>query len=158
MQRREFISGILSVAATTRVSAQPAPKARRLAIFSLSESSALMVERGENRYYRALLTELRRLGHVVGENLTVERYGRENNTADPAALVREVVRSQPDVIYVVGFGASLFKSETTTVPIVALTGDPLAQALIQSLARPGANITGVSVDTGPSIHGKRIAL
>jgi putative ABC transport system substrate-binding protein len=118
----------------------------------------LMVERSENRYYRALFTELRRLGHVVGENLILERYGRENNTSGPAALVREVVRNQPDVIYVVGFGASLFKSETTTVPIVALTGDPLAQALIQSLARPGGNITGVSVDTGPSIHGKRIAL
>src|SRR3954471_10766274 len=105
MQRREFISGILSVAATTRVSAQPAPKARRLAIFSLSESSTLMVERSENRYYGALLSELRRLGHVVGENLTIERYGKENNTSDPAALVREVVRSRPDVIYVVGVGS-----------------------------------------------------
>ena len=110
-----------------------------------------MVERSENRYYRALLTELRRLGHVVGENLTIERYGREDNTSGPAALVREVVRSQPDVIYVVGVGSLLFKRETTTIPIVALTGDPIAQGLVQSLARPGGNITGVSVDTGPSI-------
>jgi putative ABC transport system substrate-binding protein len=158
MKRRDFIAGIISVAATSRVTAQPAPKARRLAIFSLSESSTLMAERSENRYYRALLAELRRLGHVVGENLAIERYGRENNTSDPAALVREVVRSQPDVIYVVGFGAGLFKRETTTIPIVALSADPIAQGLIQSLARPGGNITGVSVDTGPSIHGKRIAL
>jgi putative ABC transport system substrate-binding protein len=105
-----------------------------------------------------LLTELRRLGHVIGDNLTVERYGRENNTSDPAALVREVVRSQPDVIYVVGVGTLLFKRETTTIPIVALTGDPIAQGLIQSLARPGGNITGVSVDTGSSIYGKRIEL
>ena len=151
MKRRDFITGVFSVVATTRVSAQSGAKPRRLAIFSLSESS-------ENRYYRALLTELRRLGHVVGENLTVERYGRESNTSGPAALAREVVRSQPDVIYVVGFGTSLFKSETTTIPIVALTADPIAQGLIQSLARPGGNITGVSVDTGPSIHGKRIGL
>lgn len=158
MKRRDFIAGVVSVAATTRVTAQPALKARRLAIFSLSEPSTLMAERSENRYYRALLTELRRLGHVVGENLAIERYGRENNTSDPAALVRDVVRSQPDVVYVVGFGAGLFKRETTTIPIVALSGDPVAQGLIQSLARPGGNITGVSVDTGPSIHGKRIAL
>ena len=158
MKRREFIAGVISVAAATQVTAQSGAKARRLAIFSPSEPSALMAERSESRYYRALLTELRRLGHVVGENLTVERYGRENNTSGPAALVREVVRSQPDVIYVVGFGTSLFKSETTTIPIVALTADPIAQGLIQSLARPGGNITGVSVDTGPSIHGKRIAL
>ena len=117
-----------------------------------------MDERSENRYYRALFTELRRLGHVVGDNLTIERYGRENNTAGPAALVSEVVRIKPDVVYVVGFGAALFKRETSTIPIVALVGDPLAQGLITNLARPGGNITGVSVDTGPSIHAKRIAL
>ena len=158
MKRRDFIAGTISLAATSRVSAQPMTKVRRLAIFSLSESAALMNERSENRYYRALFTELRRLGYVVGENLTVEPFGREKNTSGAAALVTEVVRSQPDVIYVVGFGALIFKQQTSTIPIVALTGDPIAQGLIQSLARPGGNITGVSVDTGPSIHGKRIAL
>jgi putative ABC transport system substrate-binding protein len=158
MKRREVIAGALSVAIASRLSAQPAAKSRRLAIFSLAESSALMDERSENRYYRALLTELRRLGHVVGENLTIERYGRESNTSGPAALVSEVVRSEPDVVYVVGVGSLLFKRETSTIPIVALTGDPVAQGLIPNLARPGGNITGVSVDTGPSIHAKRIAL
>ncbi|MDI1264359.1 MAG: ABC transporter substrate-binding protein, partial [bacterium] len=106
----------------------------------------------------ALFTELRRLGNVAGENLTVEPFGREKNTSGAAALVAEVIRSQPDVVYVVGFGALLFKRETSTIPIVALTGDPVAQGLVQSLARPGGNITGVSVDTGPSIHVKRISL
>ena len=158
MKRRDFIAGAIFLPATTRLSAQPVAKVRRLAIFSLSESSALMNEHSENRYYRALFAELRRLGHIVGENLTVEPFGREKNTSGAAALVAEVVQSQPDVIYVVGFGATLFKRETATIPIVALTGDPIATGLIQNLARPGGNITGVSVDTGPSIHGKRIAL
>src|SRR6267154_2316534 len=158
MKRRDFIAGAISVAATSRLSAQSGANGRRLAIYSPSESSALMHDHSESRYYRALFTGLRRLGHVIGENLTVERYGREKNTSGPAALVTEVVRSQPDVIYVVGFGALLFKRETSTIPIVALTGDPIAQGLIQNLARPGGNLTGVSVDTGPSIHGKRIAL
>jgi putative tryptophan/tyrosine transport system substrate-binding protein len=117
-----------------------------------------MNEGSVNRYYRVLLSELRRLGHVVGENLTVERFGKERNTSGAAALVAEVVRSQPDVVYVVGFGALLFKRETSTIPIVALTGDPIASGLIQNLTRPGGNITGVSVDTGPSLQGKRIAL
>jgi putative ABC transport system substrate-binding protein len=54
--------------------------------------------------------------------------------------------------------ALIFKRGTDKIPIVALTGDPIAAGLVQSLARPGGNITGVSVDTGPSIHGKRIAL
>jgi putative ABC transport system substrate-binding protein len=117
-----------------------------------------MNEGSVNRYYRVLLSELRRLGHVVGENLTIVRFGRESVTSGPAALVAGVVRSQPDIVYVVGFGALLFKHETSTIPIVALSGDPIASGLIQNLTRPGGNITGVSVDTGPSLQGKRIAL
>src|SRR4051812_48720555 len=158
MKRREFISGAVSLAATSRLSAQPASALRRLAIFSLSEPAALMHEKSENRYYRALFAELRRLGHVEGQNLAIERFGREMNTSGPAALVAEVVRRNPDVVYVIGPGGALFKRETTTIPIVAMTGDPIAAGLVQSLARPGGNITGVSVDAGPSIHGKRIAL
>src|SRR5207302_4123062 len=74
-------------------------------------------------------------------------------------MVAEVVRSNPDAVYALGPGAALlFKRETAKIPIVALTGDPVVAGLVQSLAHPGGNITGVSVDTGPSIHGKRIAL
>src|SRR3954470_19004324 len=159
MRRREFLAGGLSVAAAVSgAAAQPASVPRRLAIFSLGEPAALMHENSENRYYRALFSELRRLGHVEGRNLTVERYGREKNISGPAALVAEVVRQNPDVVYVLGPGGMLFKRETTTLPIVAMTGDPVAAGLVQSLARPGGNVTGVSVDTGPSIYGKRIAL
>ena len=159
MRRQEFLAGGLWVAAgVSRAAAQPASAMRRLAIFSVSEPAALMHEKSENRYYRALFSELRRLGYVEGQNLTIERYGREKIVSGPAPVVAEVVRSQPDVVYVVGFGTALFKRETSTIPIVGLTGDPIAQGLIQSLARPGGNITGVSVDTGPSIQGKRIAL
>src|SRR3954471_17197293 len=130
MRRREFIAGGLSVAAcVSRAAAQPASAARRLAIFSLGEPTTLMQEKSENRYYRALFSELRRLGHVEGQNLTVERYGRETNISGPGALVAEVVRQNPDVVYVIGPGGSIFKRETTTLPIVAMTGDPVAAGL-----------------------------
>ena len=159
MRRREFLAGGLSVAVgVSRAAAQPTTTLRRLAIFSLFEPATLMHEKSENRYYRALFAELRRLGHVEGQNLTVERFGREKSIAGPAAMVAEVVRENPDVVYVVGPGSRFFKREATTLPIVAMTGDPVALGLVQSLARPGGNITGVSVDTGPSIYGKRIAL
>ena len=160
MRRRDFLAGGLSVAASvSRAAAQPAATApRRLAIFSLGEPATLMQENSENRYYRALFAELRRLGYVEGQNLTIERYGREKNIAGPAPVVAELVSQNPDVVYVLGPGALLFKRETTTLPVVAMTGDPVALGLVQSLARPGGNITGVSVDTGPSIYGKRIAL
>ena len=160
MRRREFI-GLVGGAVALPLAAraqQPAVASKRLAIFSPSEPSALMNEHSDNRYYRALFAELRRLGHVEGQNLVVERYGRERNASGPAALAAEVVRNSPDVVYVVGPGAPFFKRETDKIPIVALTGDPIAAGLVQNLAHPGGNITGVSVDTGPSIHGKRIAL
>src|SRR6202140_5756951 len=159
MRRRDFIIGALSATAASRAAAQPNTNSRRLAIVSVSEPSALMREHSEGRYYRVLFAELRRLGHAEGQNLTVERYGREQNTSGLAAVVAQVVRSNPDVVYVLGPGGALgFKRETTKIPVVALTADPIAQGLVQNLARPGGNVTGVSVDTGPSIHGKRIDL
>jgi putative tryptophan/tyrosine transport system substrate-binding protein len=158
MKRRDFVAGAISIAAVSRVTAQTNGTSQRLAIYSLSEPSALMNERSDNRYYRALFAELRRLGHVEGQNLVIERFGGDRNTSGPAALAAEVVRNNPDVVYVVGSGTLIFKQLTDKLPIVALTGDPVVTGLIQSLAHPGGNITGVSVDTGPSIHGKRIAL
>jgi putative ABC transport system substrate-binding protein len=159
MRRRDFMVGAIAAGAVSRAAAQPDGNGRRLAIVSVFEPSALMHERSENRYYRVLFAELRRLGHVEGQNLTVARYGREQNTSGIAALAAEVVRSNPDAVYVLGpGGAQSFQRATTKIPIVALTADPIAMGLVQNLARPGGNITGVSVDTGPSIHGKRIHL
>jgi len=159
MRRREFLAGAISiVAGASRASAQPAGASQRLAIFSPAEPSALMQEMSDNRYYRALFAELRRLGHVEGQNLTVEKYGSEQNRSGLAALAAEIIRSNPDVVYIVGPGAPIFKEANAKLPVVAMTGDPIAQGLAQSLARPGGNITGVSVDTGPSIYGKRISL
>src|SRR5262249_47860297 len=51
-----------------------------------------------------------------------------------------------------------FKAATTTIPIVTLTADPIAGGLVSSLARPGGNITGVSVDAGMEVVGKRLEL
>ena len=114
--------------------------------------------RSENRYYRAFFEELARLGHVEGQTLEIERFGRETNTSGLEAMAAAVVRAAPDAVYVIGFGGLIFKRLTTTLPIVALTGDPVAIGLVASIARPGGNITGVSVDTGPTIHAKRIDL
>jgi putative ABC transport system substrate-binding protein len=127
-KRRELIAGAISVAAgASRVTAEPTGAGQRLAIFSPSEPSQLMHEKSENRYYRALFEELRRLGHREGQNLTVERFGSEQNRSGAAALAADVIGSNPDVVYVVGPGARIFKDANARFPIVALTGDPIAQ-------------------------------
>ena len=160
MRRRDFISllGGAAVAWPLAAAAQQSPSKKRLAIFSPSEPSADFHEHSKTRYWRALFAELRRLGQIEGQNLKVERYGREQNTSGPEALATEIVRSNPDVIYVIGPDAVIFKKLTSRIPIVVSTGDPVKQGLADSLAHPGGNFTGASIDTGPSIHGKRIAL
>src|ERR1700682_2505584 len=140
-----------------RSAAQQSTNKKRLAIFSPSKPSADLHEHG-SKFSRALFAKLRRSGQIEGQNLTVESYGREQNTSGPEALATEIVRSNPDVILVVGPGALIFKKLTARIPIVVITGDPVKQGIAESLAHPGGNFTGVSIDAGLSIHEKRIAL
>src|SRR6267378_3925644 len=160
MRRRDFISllGGAAVAWPLAAAAQQSTNKKRLAIFSPSEPSADLHEHSESKFYRAFFAELRRLGQIEGQNLKVESYGREQNTSGPEALATEIVRSNPDVILVNGPYALIFKKLTSRIPIVVITGDPVGQGIAESLAHPGGNFTGASVDAGPSIHGKRIAL
>jgi len=160
MRRRDFVSllGGAAVAWPLAVAAQQSTNSKRLAIFSPAEPNAHLHDHSESKFARALFAELRRLTWIEGQNLKVESYGREQNTSGPEALATDIVRSTPDVIFVVGPGAVIFKNLTSRIPIVVITSDPVKQGLADSLAHPGGNVTGASIDTGPSIHGKRIAL
>src|SRR5712671_5147175 len=102
MRRRAFLSVVCgAVAWPLAAAAQQSTNKKRLAIFSPSEPSADLHEHG-SKFYRALFAELRRLGQIEGQNLKVESYGREQNTSGAEALATEIVRSNPDVIFVVG--------------------------------------------------------
>ena len=157
MRRRAFLGVVCgAVAWPLAATAQQRTISKRLAIFSPSEPSADLHEQG-SKFSRALFAELRRLGQIEGQNLKVESYGREQNSSGVEAMATEIVRSNPDVILVAGPNAPIFK-KLTRIPIVAITGDPVKAGLAESLAHPGGNFTGVSVDTGPTIDGKRIAM
>ena len=158
MGRREFLAGAVSLSVAVAAEAQQGSKAQTLAVFSPFQPSADMQESSRNRYFHTIFAELRRLGHVDGRNLTVERFGKEQNTAGFDALAAEVVRSNPDVILSIGPTVAELQAATTSIPIVAFTGDPIALGLTKSLAHPGGNITGVSVSAGPEIWGKRVEL
>jgi ABC-type uncharacterized transport system substrate-binding protein len=160
MRRRDFISLLGGAAAAwpLAAAAQQSANSKRLAIFSPSEPSADLHEHSESKKYRAFFAELRRLGWIEGHNLKVESYGREQNTSGPEDMATDIVRSNPDVIHVVGPGAVIFKKLTSRIPIVVITGDPVKSGIAESLAHPGGNFTGASIDAGLSIHGKRIAL
>jgi putative tryptophan/tyrosine transport system substrate-binding protein len=70
-----------------------------------------------------------------------------------------VVRHKPDLILTITSRMVLnFKAATTAIPIVGLMADPVVFGIVESLAHPGGNITGISTDAGPEIWGKRLEL
>jgi putative ABC transport system substrate-binding protein len=103
---------------------------------------------------------LKELGYTEGQNIVVEfRFGegRDDRLAD---LIAELVELRPDVLVALGdLTVRAVKSVTTTVPVVSMTGDPVGSGLIASLARPGGNVTGVSMMHGlEGLTGKRVEL
>jgi putative tryptophan/tyrosine transport system substrate-binding protein len=160
MRRREVVAGLAgAVTWPLVVQAQPSQTMRRIAIVHASNPIAQMNEGATHPYFPAFFAELRRLGYVEGHNLTVERRSGEGRVERYPELAREVVGLKPDLIFTSGAQLpSRFKAATSTIPIVALTGDPVALGLAASLARPGGNVTGVSSDTGVEVLQKYIEL
>ena len=103
--------------------------------------------------------ELQRIGYVEGKNISIESRYTQNRIDRLLALADELVHLKPDVIVTGGQNdARAAKSATKTIPIVGTSlGDPIANGLIESLARPRRNLTGVTgiVD---ELAGKRLEL
>lgn len=159
MRRRDVILGLVLAATTWRAEAEQATKVPRIALVDMSRPTTEMAESSSVAGYTALFEELRRLGYVEGQNLAVERYSGEGLADHYPELARNVVLRSPDVIFTNGSRLALdFKMATTTIPIVAFTGDPVAYGLVPNLARPGGNMTGISLYAGLGILGKRLDL
>jgi putative ABC transport system substrate-binding protein len=160
MRRREFITLIGSGVATWPLAArsqQPA-KMKRIAFVHPAEKVGNMSITGR-RFFRAFFEELAALGCVEGQNLLVERFSGEGRPDHSAELARDVVSTRPDLILSLGGPLAVqFKTATTTIPIITTSADPIVLGLVPSLAHPGGNITGVSVDAGIQIWGKRLEL
>jgi putative tryptophan/tyrosine transport system substrate-binding protein len=99
------------------------------------------------RYVAGFRDALKGLGYVEGQNTLITYRWAAGKFDGLPELVDELLRDKPDVI--IGFGgsqvANAIKSATSTLPVVILTDDPVAEGLVKSLARPGGNLTGVSV-------------
>jgi ABC-type uncharacterized transport system substrate-binding protein len=101
---------------------------------------------------------LRELGYQDGRDIVIEYRYAQGNIERLRELVADTVGSGVDIIVVPGLiVAEAVKQATTTIPVVALVGDPLASGLVASLARPGGNITGFS-SMVPDYGGKLVEL
>jgi putative ABC transport system substrate-binding protein len=163
MRRREFIAGTAASAAFglvrpayAQTDARP-PGIKRIAFVHSTTKPEEMTVNGR-RFYWAYFGELSRLGYIEGKNLIVERYSALGRLDRYQDLARAVVASQPDLIVAVNGPLALqFKPLTETIPILSTPADPVVAGLVTNLARPGGNITGVSVDPGwADVWGKRI--
>ena len=132
--------------------AQQAKKSPRIGVLS-SRLGPLPTREG------AFQEGLRRLGYVEGQSITIEyRYAEENLDRLPD-LVAELVHSKVDVIVAVSTPAiEAAKNATKTIPIImAGVSDPVGTGFVASLARPGGNVTGLSLQS-PELSGKRLEL
>jgi len=102
---------------------------------------------------------LRELGYEEGRNIIIDYLWADGKYERFPALVAEFVASKVDVIVTAGTPASLaVKEKTTKVPLVMVAvGDPVGTGLVQNLARPGGNLTGLS-SIAPDLEGKRLQL
>jgi putative ABC transport system substrate-binding protein len=108
----------------------------------------------------AFRQQLRQLGYVEGQNLVIEyRWAADRDDQLPR-LAADLVQLKVDVIVVEGHTPAIqaAKQATSTIPIVmAVSGDPVNTGLVESLARPGGNVTGLSLLT-PDLAPKRLEL
>jgi len=150
MRRREFIT-LLGGAATWPLAAR-AQQVGKLPTIGFLGADALAF----SPWTAAFVTRLSELGWIEGKTIDIEyrwSQGRSERYADIAA---EFVRRKVDVIVTVGSAVPIVRQATTVIPIVFAVGiDPVGSGLVASLAQPGGNVTGLSIQAN-ELAGKRL--
>jgi putative tryptophan/tyrosine transport system substrate-binding protein len=152
VNRREFVMLLGSAAAAWPFAARAQQRLARIGFLRQAGP--------HDKQFEAFREGLRAAGYVEGQNIVIEqRYaaGAYDRLSD---LATELVRANVELIVVDGTAAAkACKSATATVPIVfALAVDPVADGLAASFARPGENLTGLTMAAGYALAGKRVEL
>ena len=152
MRRREFVGLISSAAAWPLAThAQPA-KPPIIGFLGAGTSSAF------GQWIAAFMARLRELGWIEGRTVAIEYRWAEGRPERFREIAAEFVRLKVDVIVTTGSAAPATMQVTSTIPIVfAIAVDPLGSGIVASLARPGGNVTGVSMQAS-ELASKRIEL
>jgi putative tryptophan/tyrosine transport system substrate-binding protein len=154
VKRREFITllGGAAVAWPLAASAQQPGKLPTIGFLNGATPST------QGQWVAALVQRLRELGWIEGRTIAIEYRWAEGRFERFAEIAAEFVRLKVDVIVTAGPPVFAAKQATSVIPIVfATVADPLGSGLVASLARPGGNVTGLSL-TSPELASKRLEL
>ena len=151
MKRRDFIAGLGATAAWPLAAhAQQPAKLPTIGFLGTTTPSVW------KDYVPAFVQRLRELGWVEGRTVAIEYRWAEGRNERFGEIAAEFARLKVDVIVTSGGAGVAAKQATSTIPIVlALANDPVGSGLAASLARPGGNVTGLSL-LAPDLAGKRL--
>jgi putative ABC transport system substrate-binding protein len=151
MTRRRALSAVAILLSQAAAGwAQTTPPIRRIVWFGLGPLDA------PSPYLDALRDELRDLGWREGHNLAISRFTSTRAPDDFEVVVREITASRPEVVVTQEFTTLAMLRNQSTLPVVfGFSGDPVDAKLVQSLAHPGTNYTGMSY-LASELVGKRI--
>jgi putative ABC transport system substrate-binding protein len=153
MRRREFVALIGGAAASWQLpaSAQQATKLPTIGFLGADATAFIP-------WTAAFVTRLRELGWIEGRTVSIEYRWSEGRTERYAEIAEEFVRLNVSVIVTVGSAVPSVKQATTVIPIVFAVGiDPVASGLVSSLAKPGGNVTGLSIQAA-DLASKRLEI
>src|SRR5262249_39882673 len=152
MKRREFITLLGGAAAAWPLAARAQQTPRPPAIGFLNPTTTSVA----NQQLAAFVERLRAIGWIEGRAVAIKVRWGEGRSERAAAIVAKFVRQKVDIIVSKGSASVLAAREATSViPIVFAGGDPVGTGLVVTLARPGGDVTGVSLQQA-DLAGKRL--
>jgi putative tryptophan/tyrosine transport system substrate-binding protein len=154
MKRREFITLLGSAAATWPLAGRAQQPAKLPTIGFLGATTLS----GQNQWTAAFVQRLRELGWIKGRTVAIEYRWAEGQSERYTEIAAQFVRLKVDVIVAPGGATLAVMKATSVIPIVfTAAGDPVGSGLVASLARPGGNVTGMSLQS-TDLAGKRFEL
>ena len=157
MRRREFIHllGCSFLVCPCVALAQQSGKQTTIGVLSPNRADPPVT-----KLLQAFRQRLEHLGHIEGRDIAIEFRYADNNFDRLPGLAAELVKQKVDIIVTMATPAALAaRKATSAIPIVAVSvTDPVGQGLVESLARPGGNVTGLTFSVGLDIFSKSLEL
>src|SRR5829696_1379711 len=151
VHRRHVLAGLVLATGPGRTASQPASKIYRVGLLTPTAPLA-----DTSPFGAPLVHGLAQHGYSQGRDLVFERRGAEGHLDRLPQLVADLVASNVDVIVAFGYPAALAIKQGTTLPaVISAAGDPVGTGLVDSLAHPGGNLTGIS-DVAVRLSPKRL--